>query len=320
MYSSIKLELYSDSIFCNPEQQKQPRPNNWYSVKPITELVKFSWLTVQPIAFESSFKSAHDPLGPKWFKPEVQIIDEHTRYKYPFGVLSFEAENELYWRHSAINYLIDYNEHYAKRNCFQALIDDLEPDETTPAHWVEIVEQSSKDMEIAKAKFKTCRQYQKSRFGLISYSQLPPAARKAVTSLIRLKAYIKHIPHNQVKAANCTELFLAGGFEQLAKSAFYSDAITNIDNTTLDKKFSILLGYVKELVVEPSFTNDTDSKAIEAQLTINYDHAMHYFLSFTSRTYGSIQHLNGFKELSLKYGDIKDVTQWFDEENLAYSS
>ncbi|HDM8060987.1 hypothetical protein [Vibrio harveyi] len=80
---------------------------------------------------------------------------------------------------------------------FQSLIDkwDVTKGEV-PSHWIEITQKSKESLEQAKQNFKTCRTYEKSNFGLISFKDLPNRISEEILSLTRLNAYLKRFPHN----------------------------------------------------------------------------------------------------------------------------
>ena len=156
--------LYSNSIFCNLNTNS--RPNNWYSTNSAyrlgnKKLTKFSWVKPRPIAFEVSFTSMHSPLHSNFQDENAQSHLKH-QYVLPVGVRSFRDCNKSFWRNCAITYLIKLNHAYKERCDFLQLVAGLKKGESTPVHWQDIIERTTKEIESAKKQFKQCRVYEKT--------------------------------------------------------------------------------------------------------------------------------------------------------------
>ncbi|MEI8659343.1 hypothetical protein [Vibrio sp. Hal054] len=313
--------LYSQTLFCNASLQEQPRPTQWYQTKRISNLTKFSWLNPSPIHFESSYHSAHDPLNLDYDTDAGKRIMENNRSVLPLGVMSFLSENKAYWRNCAINYLIDYNYHLYVRTEYQTLINNWRGEaDQVPKHWLSEVKSSNLDMLEAKAKFKTCRAYEKSHVGYIEHHRLPESIQKEVSAVKRLLQYIDHIPHNRALALDCIQSFLTEGFnKQVGFFAITEEAGQALLDSSLATQLNTLVALLQERITEAHFLFDDRRHVTGVKLRVNSDQAMHYFLSFTSRVYGSMSHLDGFKLLREKYGDIQDVSTWFHQDNLYFN-
>lgn len=310
--------LYSESIYCDEKKQNGPRPAQWYSIKVgrRAHLTKFSWVKPPEIAFECSYRSSHSPLHIEWTTQNSQLILEHNRNVLPFGVLSFRHDNGLYWRHCAINYLIEYNVHYAEKIKFTTLISDLDVLEDIPKHWAKYVEDAQKGMLSAKALFKACRKREKEQFGLISSKTMPKAVIKEIAALGRLRHYFENIPHNQHLAADYIEAFLNHGFEKLAKRHVISpEQAEQVQEMSYPRQLSVLQAFLKERVTIPRYIKNSQKEVIGAKLVVDSEVTMDYFHCFGVE-YGGMKHLKNFKKWSEIDPGIEDVTKWFAQDKL----
>ncbi|MDE5179201.1 hypothetical protein [Vibrio fluvialis] len=313
------FELYRDSLYCNAEKQQLPRPSNWYSTKLSTEVIKFRWVQHSDIAFESSYRSVHNPLPCCWQNANTMAMMRHDKCNRPFGVHSFVKDNALYWRNCAKNYLIAYSIELSKIKEFQSLIDNLAETEDVPSHWVEIVSEARRALDVAMQKFKTCRMFEKTNFGLISSNDLPVRIRSEIIALSRLSRYLRAVPHNSLIAYQSVENFYSDGFRGLATFAHVTTSdIEPALNGDHDTQFKILVAYLKERMTKPIYKENEQKIITDVQLAIAFEAAMQYYLSF-GKDYGSMKHLSSFKRLAERYKDIVDVTLWFKNDNPAYA-
>lgn len=308
--------IYSKSIYCNKKEQEKPRPARWYATKTrgITSLQKFSWIKVPDIAFEVSFASAHDPLRDNWDHEVIKSKLRYNQYVFPFGTMSRENDNAMYWYNCAIAYLLVYNENYIEKCTFETLISELDDGESIPGHWLKYVNSAKNRMLEAKAKFKACREREKENFGLIPKGKIPRKIQKNLFAIQRLKLYLEFAPHNKILISDFVEKFLADGFAYLIKNhVLDQDELGDLDKECYLSQLDILSAFISErvLVVEHQ---QLDDGVISSSFSVDNNIAIHYNTGILSREYGSIKHLiNLYKKLK-KYCDMPDTSKWFSED------
>lgn len=314
------LELYRDSLYCNLDKQLETRPVGWYATKRYAEVTKFRWIEHRDIAYEGSYQSAHTPLYNGCLNRDKVLLMRHNRSIFPFGVMSNREDNVLYWRNCAKTYLIKYDAELANMKEFQSLIDKWDVTEgEVPSHWIEIAQKSKESLEQAKQNFKTCRTYEKSNFGLISFKDLPNRISEEILSLTRLNAYLKRFPHNVLLAYQSVENYYFEGFKKLSMFAHTTRCdVEPALEANVEKQYLTLVSFLKERATKAVFTKNNLGVMVEATLQVDYEASMQYHLSF-GKDYGSFNELSKLKHLAERYEDIVDVTAWFKHDNPAYS-
>lgn len=308
--------IYSKSIYCNKKEQEKPRPARWYDTKTkgIVKLQKFSWVKIPDIAFELSFASAHKPLHDGWDNEVMKSKLKYNQYVFPFGTMSRENDNAMYWYNCAITYLLVYNENHIEKCTFEALISKLDDDEPIPAHWLEHVNIARKKMLEAKAKFKTCREREKENFGLIPKSKIPRKIQKDLIAIQRLKLYLEFAPHNKILISGFVEKFLSDSFTYLMKNhVLESDEVGCLNEKDYMLQLDVLSAFIAERVLFVKH-QQLDDGVISSSFAVDNSVAMHYNTGILSREFGSIKHLVSLARKLKKYCDMPDTSKWFGED------
>ncbi|MDN2483836.1 hypothetical protein [Vibrio agarivorans] len=311
------LELYRNSIYCNPAKQTS-RPTNWFSTTVRTESSngyeqsKFRWVNIEPIAFEVSYKSAHSPCVDTW-NGETKEQMRHNHDAFPFGVMTFREDNTEYWRNCAKNYLIDYRLHFTIHRYWKAKIKAFlssNQSSAVPDHWSEYKNDALSGMKQAQNQFRQCRAMEKANFGLINPRDLPTCIKQSLFAITRLNVYLKRIPHNQLLAYQSVERFYAEGFMQLKKRLMlsgYDMQPVMTSDCTLQKQ--TLTAYLTEKATAPKFVYDNKGTISEVKLDLHVESAAAHKLSFGASD--TLRTLSPFKKMCIKYGDIADASKWF---------